>query len=307
MKKTFVWMALVLLLGLSACQGERKTTPLTLKIGAMSSMDYLPFVVAEKMGMYDSLGLELDIVKFFSANERDAAFQAGSIDGTVIDYTGAALQHAKGIPLGVVMKLDGYFTLVGQPKQEAASLKGMNIGIARHTVIEYSTDYILQKAGLTEADVTKTEINKIPLRTEMLLRGELDATVLPDPFMTKCLSQGFSSIANTKDLGISVTGLMLSKKALEEKGGALALLIEGYNLAVDYILSHPVEDLTAILVEDAGMEPSLVGFMPLPAFTHAEMPREQDLQAVFDWLKKKELVPQDYTGADLLAGPLAGN
>lgn len=270
-------------------------------------MDYLPFVVAEKMGMYDSLGLELDIVKFFSANERDAAFQAGSIDGTVIDYTGAALQHAKGIPLGVVMKLDGYFTLVGQPKQEAASLKGMNIGIARHTVIEYSTDYILQKAGLTEADVTKTEINKIPLRTEMLLRGELDATVLPDPFMTKCLSQGFSSIANTKDLGISVTGLMLSKKALEEKGGALALLIEGYNLAVDYILSHPVEDLTAILVEDAGMEPSLVGFMPLPAFTHAEMPREQDLQAVFDWLKKKELVPQDYTGADLLAGPLAGN
>jgi len=69
-------VALLLTLAVSACGGQRKESKQLppLKIGAMSSMDYLPYVVAEKMGIYDSLGLEVEIVKFFSANDRDAAF-----------------------------------------------------------------------------------------------------------------------------------------------------------------------------------------------------------------------------------------
>lgn len=62
-----------------------------LKMGVMASMDYLPYLTAAEKGVYDSLGLKVEFVTFFSPNERDAAFRSGQIDGTIIDYSGAAI------------------------------------------------------------------------------------------------------------------------------------------------------------------------------------------------------------------------
>ena len=160
--KTLLYTCLTLLL-LTACKGKKEqheiyTDLQPLKLGAMSSMDYLPFVIADRQGIYDSLGLDLTIVKFFSANDRDAAFQSGNIDGTVIDYTGAALQHANGIPLAIVMENDGYFHLISGRNSHISSieqLKGKNIAVSRNTVIEYSTDQILANAGISPDEVNK--------------------------------------------------------------------------------------------------------------------------------------------------------
>lgn len=72
MKRVLLVLAAIALL-LPSCKKENKeeqTALAPLKVGAMSSLDYLPYVIAEKMGYTDSLGLDLEIVKFFSANDR---------------------------------------------------------------------------------------------------------------------------------------------------------------------------------------------------------------------------------------------
>lgn len=291
---------------LSSCQNEKKQEGESLpplKIGAMSSLDYLPYVIAEKMGYTDSLGLELEVVKFFSANDRDAAFRSGQLDGTVIDYTGAAIQHAAGLPLAIVVKHDGYFELMAQPTyKQLPDLKGHQISVSRNTVIEYATDKMLESGGLTESDVEKPEINKIPLRLEMMLSQQIDASVFPDPFITIAKAQGFVSLSSTQELGISVTGTMFTQKAMTEKGESIRALLQAYNMGVDYLLTHDRQEWAEVLIEDAGVPRELVDQVVLPNYTHASLPSADDMQQTIQWLKAKQLVPEEYQGDGLVSG-----
>lgn len=305
--KRYLFLFIATVLCFSAChsgkQKEEKGTLQELKLGAMSSMDYIPFVVAQKRGIYDTLGLKLDIVKFFSANDRDAAFQAGQIDGTVIDFTGAALQQANGVDLGMVMKNDGFFYLIAGKDvkiNRIDELKGKNIAVSRNTVVEFSTDKALESAGLSPADANKPEINKIPLRLEMLQNGQVDASIFPDPFATIALNNGHRSLVTTKDLGISVTGTMFTGKALQNKREEIKILLKGYNYGVDYLKSHPVEEWADILVEDAGLPEALAGEILIPDYQHASLPTARDIVVTLQWLKEKALIPQGYDGKTLV-------
>lgn len=297
MKKVlFVTLALLL----AACGGEEKKSEV-LKVGAMSSLDYIPYVLAEELGYTDSLGVDLEIVKFFSANDRDAAFRSGQVDGTVTDYTGAAIQHAAGLPLALVVKHDGYFEMMAQPSLVSmAELKGKKVSVSRNTVIEYATDKMLEVAGLSPEEVEKPEVNKIPLRMEMMVGGEVDASVFPDPFITISKAKGFVSLSSTRDLGISVTGTIFSQKALTEKGEAIKALMTAYNLAVDYINSHPREEWQEILIEDAGIPAELVSQVVLPTYRHAEQPSQKEIKETIEWLKARALVPVEYEGEGLV-------
>lgn len=288
---------------LVGCRGNTKkeSAERTLTLGAMASMDYLPYMVAQKVGIYDSLGLRLDFVKFFSPNERDAAFRSGQIDGTIIDYSGAAIQHAAGVGLALIAKHDGFFELLSSPSiPSAEAMRGKNIGVSRNTVIEYSCDRMLEAAGIKENEVAKTEVNKIPIRLEMILAEELDAGIFPDPFITIGRSKGCISLASTKDLGISVTGMMISSETLRMKGDAIKLLLQGYNEGVKYIRSHPREDWKEVLIDELLFPEELLDDVVLPEYTLAEMPSEEEIDKTLLWLHQKQLIPEKYQGEGLL-------
>lgn len=269
----------------------------------MSSMDYIPFVVADKMGIYDSLGLDLTIVKFFSANDRDAAFQSGNIDGTIIDLTGAIIQQANGIDLKIISRNDGFFYLIAGKNtgiEHIAQLKGENVAVSRNTVIEFSTDKTLEAAGLQPSEVNKPEINKIPLRLEMLQNGQIDASIFPDPFATIAEHNGHKPLLTTKELNISVTGTIFTGKALNEKRKEIEVLVKGYNLGVDYLKSHRISEWANILIEDAGFPPALTEKVTLPDYEYAAPPSHRDIEQTIKWLKNKLLIPEDYTGEQLI-------
>ena len=78
-------MKKLLLLSISALfilachSGSKEVTTTQVKLqsvtlGLMPTMDGFPFIVAHRQGIYDSLGLEVNLVRFNSANDRDAAF-----------------------------------------------------------------------------------------------------------------------------------------------------------------------------------------------------------------------------------------
>ena len=81
---------------LCSCQskkGDSLFLPLSelkpLTLGMMPTLEGLPFYIARSEGIYDSLGLDLTILPFNSANDRDAVFQTGQMDGMVTDYPSA--------------------------------------------------------------------------------------------------------------------------------------------------------------------------------------------------------------------------
>ena len=89
----FFWFILFFLYSCQSKKGDSSFLPLTelqpLTLGMMPTLDGLPFHIAKTQGIYDSLGLDLTILSFNSANDRDAAFQTRKIDGMITDYPSA--------------------------------------------------------------------------------------------------------------------------------------------------------------------------------------------------------------------------
>lgn len=295
---SFIAVFIVSLLSTSCSRSSKnKSSDLTLKLGVMSSMDYLPLAVAQREGYFEKVGLDIKLQKFYSANDRDAAFQSGNIDGSIIDYTGAILQKSGGIDLKLTSKCDAPFYIVAGNQSNIntlVDLKGKQIAVSRNTVIDFITDMALKSVGLTDTDVKKVEINKIPVRFEMLRNNKVDATGLPNPFALMAENAGDKILTSNNDLGFSITGIVFHQKVISEKSVLITKMYEAYNMGVDYLKSHSPEDVKDILIKELGFTEDIILKTQLPEYTHAQLSNDSDISATIDWLRNKELIKSDF-------------
>ncbi|MFR9165499.1 MAG: ABC transporter substrate-binding protein [Dysgonomonas sp.] len=285
-----------------SCTDKNKKN-VALNLGVMSSMDYLPLAVAEREGYFKETGLDIKIQKFYSANERDAAFQSGNVDGVVIDYTGAVLQKSGGIDLRLTSKCDAPFYIVAGSEtciDSLPQLRGKKIAVSQNTVIDYCVDMALRSVGLNAENVDKVEINKIPVRFELLQNNKIDATGLPDPFALMAANSGDKILTDNSKLGLSITGIMFTGKALSDKNESIKKMYEAYNKGVEYIQSHSVGDVKDILIKEMGFTEEIVMKAVLPKYTKAEMPSDKDIQSVIDWLAERKLIEATFDKTMLL-------
>ncbi|MFZ1540762.1 MAG: ABC transporter substrate-binding protein, partial [Enterococcus aquimarinus] len=103
MKKIFFSLSALLLMTLSACSNSETNNASTdvtseqgeqlvpLKIGVMPSMDNIPLIVAHEQEFDQKHGVDLQIEAFKSGKDREAAFQAGAVDGINADLVGIAM------------------------------------------------------------------------------------------------------------------------------------------------------------------------------------------------------------------------
>lgn len=308
-KPLYILSMMLLASFLLACTNSNKKSAYKdgntqLNIGVMSSMDYLPLAVAMDNGFFEQEGVNVTIHKFYSANERDAAFQSGNLDGTILDYTGAAIQLAGGINLKVTSQCDGTFVLISNNESGVSNiqdLKDKRLAVSRNTVIDFCTDLVLQEANIALDDVNKVEINKIPLRLEMLRNGKIDATMLPDPFATIALASGNKSVIDIDDLDLRVTGIAFHDEVIAEKQEGIKSFYRAYNMAIELIKSQPVSTFESVLIAEIGFPAEFIDNLQLPNYTIAQLPQEKDLERVEQWLKAKNLVTANFDINTLIA------
>ena len=164
-----------------------------LTIGLMPDTDSIPFIIAAEHGYFAEEGVEVELVPFKSAMERDAALQSGNLDGAVSDLLAVIFARSGGFAVHAVSYTDGSYNLIASPNAGIASagdLRGKEIAISRNTIIEYVTDEILEVNGLVEQEVSKVVIPQIPVRLEMLQSGNLGAAVLPEPMASVAVASG---------------------------------------------------------------------------------------------------------------------
>ena len=296
----------ILLFFLYSCQrkkGESVFIPSTelqpLTLGMLPTLDGLPFHIAKAQGIYDSLGLDLTILSFNSAYDRDAAFQFKSMDGMITDYPSAVtLQAIHHTDLGIILKHDGYFCFIVSKESginQLQELKEKNIAVSHNTIIEYATGQLLNKAGISQAEVNKPEIAQLPLRLQMLQYDQIDASFLPDPAASIAMNARHRSLISTQELGIDFTVTAFSREAINEKRREIELLITGYNLGIDYIKMHPQKEWKQVLIE-IGVPENLTGLIALPVYRKAERPSADALDKAVTWLITINLIPQTYSG-----------
>ncbi|MCC8147193.1 MAG: ABC transporter substrate-binding protein [Bacteroidales bacterium] len=283
-----------------ACNNKADQDGLT--IGVMSSTDLLPYAIAQRNGYFENYGVNVTIQKFYSANDRDASFQTKTVDGTITDLTGAIIQRANGIDAVITSKEFGVFHVMTHDStiHTMAGLKGKNVASSKNTVIDFVIDMALNSAGLTPDDIVRQEVNKIPIRLEMLRNYKTDATGLPEPFISIALEDGMKSVVSLNELGYNVTCMFFHQSVINEKKDLLKSFYQAYNEAVNYIHTHPRHEYTDVLIKDLGVPEHLVSKVLLPGYQKAALPTSRDINAVIQWLKEKSLIPADYQPDHLL-------
>ncbi len=302
MKKRLIYIAMALLVVVSIGAGCAAAKPSqTLTIGVLPDVDSIPIIIAQEKGFFEKEGVDVKIEHFKSAPDRESAVQAGSIDGAVSDMLSAAFLTDGGFKVAMTSMTNGSYKLLAGPAMNGATdLTGQSIAISTNTIIEYATDNMLAKLGLTPDDVEKTAIPQIPVRLEMLSSGQIGAATLPEPLASVAVKAGATVIDSTDNLGINPGVLLFKADVIESKKAEITAFYKAYNSAVEYLKTAPASEYANILVDVAGFPADVKDSLTLPAYTPAALPSADDFDGVMAWLTEKGLIKQAYKYDDLV-------
>ena len=286
--------------GYSLVRLNRATAPVAgLKIGLLPITDALPFFVAEQKGYFAAEKVQVELVNFKSALERDAAIQAGQTDGQVAELIASAALLAGGTPVKVgsislgVTPEEGRMAILSSPKSNITKvddLKGVEIAVSPNSIIEYTVDRMLTLKGFTAAQIKKSVIPAIPVRLQMLMADQIKATALPDPLATLAQNQGAHLIIDdSKGENISQSVILLRQDAVDKKTTSVERMFKAYNKAVADINANP-NAYRDLLVAKAGLPGPLKGSYKVDPFSTAQVPTKGQVQKVVDWMVAKKLI-----------------
>ena len=311
--KKIMVLALIIVTGLIAgCAGQKEEQAATVKFGVLPIIDNLPFWVAQEKGYFEDEGVQVDLIPFDSAMERDSAISANQIDGALGDMLALAAMNGGGVSAqavalgqGVTPK-EGRFALVSAPDSGITSpeqLKEVQIAVSLNSIIEYVTDKLLIDQGFSDEDIQKTAIPKIPARVEALLSGQVKAAVLPDPPAAIAELKGANLVMDDTTRNISQTIIYFRQDTLDNKSEQVKALMRAYSRAVQDIQSQP-EAFDSILMNKARVpqevleQPEKTGMQVV--FSAPELPAREDIREVVEWMLEHELLDKELNYQDLV-------
>jgi NitT/TauT family transport system substrate-binding protein len=298
----------------ASCAPAAKTP---LRVGLLPILEVLPFYVAESDGMLTKRGVTVEFVLFPSALERDAALQGGQLDLVLNDLVSAALLNKDS------SKPDGdrvrvirtafrtntrlpMVSVVAAPNggiRAAADLRGKTLAISGNTVIEYVVDRLLEGAGIRPDEVTKTEVTKLPVRVEMVTKGQVAAAALPEPMATLATQQDARRVLDDGATGIGQSVLTARLETVTKRADDLRALLAAFEDGIAAVRANP-EKYRPLFVDKAKVPDALRTTLPLPEFPDAVVPSVDDVAAVLKWSVAKGLAPSGLDAAKLIDGSL---
>ncbi len=308
-------LSAVLALLVAACSPraaqQSSERPAGVRLGMLPIIDNLPFWVAQEKGYFQAAGLDVELIPFFSAVERDSALTARKIDGAVGDLLAVAALNDAGTPVKAISVVMGArpgesrFAVLSAPGsgiRKPEQLRNVEIAVSLNSIIEYTTDKLLQQEGLKPAEIKKVSIPKVPLRLEALLTGKVKAATLPDPLATLAVIKGAHVVADTSKYNVAQTVLMVHQEILEKNLPAVQKLIDAYARAVADLKTNP-DGFHHLLAQKANVPEEVLASQEhrLPVnFSAPQLPTRKNVQDVLDWMKERNLLKKPLQYADLV-------
>lgn len=269
-----------------------------IRIGMMSSSDVIPYVLINENGLADKYKFKLELEVFTSSKDRDAAFQAGELDGVLTDYIGVCMYQNAKFDVKITGITDGdYILLAGKNTgiTDITQIKGKSIAISENTLIDYTFDNILENNNMTGTDIIKELVPRIPDRLELLRNNKIDLGLMPEPFATLALNDGAVPLGSANQFGLYPAVSAFSQTALDEKPEAIRNLYKAYNEAVDYMNKTDIRKYEKIVIEAVGYPEEMIGKIEIKPFRTSELPPEAEIEKAIQWASRKGLCSPDLT------------
>lgn len=228
-----------------------------LHVALVPNRDCLPIYYAERTGIYDSLGLHLQIATYPSQMDCDTTLMGRIADGGWAD--GVRMAHYGARMAGLKVMWTGsqrweLFTCGTLRLREVKSLVGRTVGIARHTAENELLRLVLQSAKVNADNVYYPQINNLNLRAQMLTGDQIDAAMLCWPYTSLAYSEGHKCIYAQRFASSKGCFVMKSKRMADApKRQQWQLFEKGRRMALDSIRIKGPKAYSIILQKDYGL------------------------------------------------------
>ena len=283
-------------------EDDRGTVELgELTIGLMPAIDAFPIVIAHYFGYFEDEGLTVNLEPFSSSANRDAALQAGELDAATVDLVAVGLFVEADFPIRATGVTSGHFILVSEAGfYSIEDLHGESIVISYNTAIDFVLDQMIQLAGFELDHIERVIVPPIPERMELLRGGQVSAALLPEPWATIAIADGFYEITNTVEIGLFPFVTAFTDEVLENQPAEVQAFYRAYDRAVDFINATPLEEYFHIMVDVIGFPDEVIDHLILPEFIHNHLPDDDVLSTTIEWMLSRGLISEDMTIDDLI-------
>ena len=271
---------------------------ITIRFGTLPVIQALPLFVASEKGYFAEQGINVELIPFNSALEKDVALTAEEISGYFGDMMTPMVLNANGIPVRMLATIfnpakdQRTFAILKAPNSPNRTLKELNdAGIAgsSNTIIEYITQKILSFHGIQMEKLNMIETKNIPIRLQMLLSGQVQSAALPEPLVSLAELKGAGVVADDAGKGISPTILAFRMEFLKGHPAQTKRFLAAINKAVSFINQNPNE-ARPVMNRYCRIPEPLQRDFTVPTFPKLAAPAYNQVMDVYGWLKKKGII-----------------
>lgn len=218
---------------------------------------WFPWKVAEEQGIFDEVGVEVELKYFTDYLGSLDAMSAGQIDGNSQTLNDTLVGVSAGSDQVVVLVNDNSSgndaIIVDQSINSIQDLAGKSIAAEPGVV-----DHFLLLQGLDSVGMTEEDIQFSGLPTDAaaasFASGELDGVGVFAPFTLQALErQGSKVLFDSSDFpGTIPDFLVVSRELVDERPDDVQKLVDAWYATLDWIEANP-DEATEIMAEQAGV------------------------------------------------------
>jgi NitT/TauT family transport system substrate-binding protein len=214
----------------------------------------------------------------------------------VSDLVNAIRAWDNGADYRVLTSTQGLFSLVTGPSSGITDPLGwpeqperVSTGLLEDSIIYYTAVRMMQQAGLDPETLEIVPTLQIPVRVELLLSGDLEAAVLPEPVTRLATAGGARVVLDSSSLSWTPGVVIATGLALRQKPRELEAFLRAYDRGVAAVNQDP-DRYRGEVVEKAALPPATMETMVLPTYLPAAVPRTEQVADVAEWMLSESLI-----------------
>ncbi len=298
--KRMISLALIMIAVLTGVWGAERVPTDTLKVGMMPAVDSAPFFYALQEGIFTEYGVDVELILFTNAQNRQTALQTGQIDGAMTDLVALITNVSSGFALKGTLSTDGLFPLLARSPLDSGSR--ISIGLMEISVTNYLVSYFLEP----QYELERVFINEIPARLEALAAGRIDSGIFPEPFASIGELRGLEKLI-FEHPAESMNLIAFTDASLKGRGNAIMRFHQAYRRAVSEIIQDPELARRVIMDSIPNLPPEAAPRITLPHYTPPSLPEDNFIQEIITWTeavtgKEHPVHPDDLVDRSFLRG-----
>jgi NitT/TauT family transport system substrate-binding protein len=236
-----------------------ETSGETLVLGYSAWPGWFPLAVAEEAGIFEQVGLDVDLKYFADYLGSLDALAAGELDGNTQTLNDTMFSVASGTPEVIVVVNDNSTgndaIICDESITSIADLAGKTIAAEPGVVDHFLLLQGLESEGLTEDDIDFRGVLTGDAAAAFA-GGEFDCVGVFAPFTLQALErEGSHVVFDSADFpGTIPDHIVVSPELIAERPADVQALVDAWYLTLEYIEEHPDEAI-AIMADVAEVTP----------------------------------------------------